>query len=214
MPFALKSNQTVLFIGDSITDCGRRGDHMPLGGGYVTQTRDLIAAKYPALNLNIINKGISGNTVRDLFNRWTDDCINLQPDWISIKIGINDIHRWLKNVPDASVSPEEFAELYDQILMRVRTETKAKIILVEPFYMSTDRKSDSGRSEVLKHLPSYIKTVHAMSKKYRTKIVYTHKAYQNLLKYIHADQICNEPVHPNTSGHLIIAYEWLKTMGW
>ena len=44
MPFALKSNQTVLFIGDSITDCGRRGDHMPLGGGYVTQTRDLIAA--------------------------------------------------------------------------------------------------------------------------------------------------------------------------
>lgn len=214
MPFALKSNQTVLFIGDSITDCGRRGQAAPLGEGYVRQIRDLIAVKYPSLDLNIINKGISGNTVRDLFNRWTDDCIRFQPDWLSIKIGINDIHRWLRKVEDQSVTPEEFAELYDQILARVTKETKAKIVLVEPFYMSHDAKSDSFRSLVLEHLPSYLKTVHAMSKKYKTKLVQTHKAYQTLLKHVDADQICGEPVHPNQSGHFVISYEWLKTMGW
>jgi lysophospholipase L1-like esterase len=214
MPFALKPKQTVLFIGDSITDCGRRAQSAPLGEGYVRQIRDLIAAKYPALDLNIINKGISGNTVRDLFNRWTDDCIRFQPDWLSIKIGINDIHRWLRKVEDQAVTPEEFAELYDQILARVKKETKAKIILVEPFYMSLDAKGDSFRSLVLENLPSYMKTVTAMSRKYKTKIVHTHKAYQNLLKYVDPDQICNEPVHPNQSGHFVIAYEWLKTMGW
>jgi lysophospholipase L1-like esterase len=214
MPFALKPKQTVLFIGDSITDCGRRAQEAPLGAGYVRQIRDLIAVKYPALDLNIINKGISGNTVRDLFNRWTDDCIRHQPDWLSIKIGINDIHRWLRKVEDQSVNPEEFAELYDQILKRARKETKAKIILVEPFYMSLDAKSDSFRSQVLEHLPSYLKTVNAMAKKYKTKIAHTHKAYQTLLKHVDPDQICGEPVHPNTSGHTVIAYEWLKTMGW
>lgn len=214
MPFALKPNQTVLFIGDSITDCGRRAHAAPLGEGYVRQIRDLIAVKYPAHNLNIINKGISGNTVRDLFNRWTDDCIQHQPDWISIKIGINDIHRWLRKVEDQAVTAEEFAELYDQILTRVRKETKAKLILVEPFYMSLDAKNDSFRSLVLEHLPTYIKTVTAMSRKYKTKIVHTQKAYQNILKHIDADQICGEPVHPNQSGHTVITYEWLKTMGW
>ncbi|HAI11449.1 MAG TPA: GDSL family lipase [Phycisphaerales bacterium] len=214
MPFAVKPNQTVLFIGDSITDCGRRDHAAPLGEGYVRQIRDLIAVKYPAHNLNIINKGISGNTVRDLFNRWTDDCIQHQPDWISIKIGINDIHRWLRKVEDQAVTAEEFADLYNQILTRVRKETKAKLVLVEPFYMSLDTKTDSFRSLVLEHLPSYMKTVTAMSRKYKTKIVHTHKAYQNILKHIDADQICGEPVHPNQSGHTVIAYEWLKTMGW
>lgn len=214
MPFAIKPKQTVLFIGDSITDCGRRAQAAPLGEGYVRQIRDLITAKYPALELNIINTGISGNTVRDLFNRWTDDCIRYQPDWLSIKIGINDIHRWLRKVEDQAVTAEEFADLYDKIMARVKKETKAKVILVEPFYMSQDAKGDSFRSLVLEHLPSYIKTVHAMSKKYNTKLVQTHKAYQNLLKHIDPDQICGEPVHPNPSGHTVIAYEWLKTMGW
>ncbi|MBI1336596.1 MAG: GDSL family lipase [Phycisphaera sp.] len=214
MPFALKPRQTVLFIGDSITDCGRRGPNAPLGNGYVLQVRDLIAAKYPSLKLNIINRGISGHTVRDLFHRWTDDCIAHQPDWLSIKIGINDIHRWLRGVADQSVTAEEFADLYDKILARVKKETKAQVVLVEPFYMSNDAGSDSFRSLVMKHLPSYLKTVHAMSKKYKTRLVRTHKAYQTLIKHVDPEQICGEPVHPNTSGHTVIAYEWLKTMGW
>ncbi len=214
MAFALKNGQTVLFIGDSITDCGRMASHAPLGNGYVLQIRDLIAAKYPSLKLNIINRGISGNTVRDLYHRWTDDCINHQPDWVSIKIGINDIHRWLRGIADQSVTAQQYAELYDKILARIRRETKARVVLVEPFYMSNDASSDSFRSLVLEHLPSYLRTVHAMSRKYKTRLVRTHKAFQHLIKHVNPEQLCGEPVHPNPSGHTIIAYEWLKTMGW
>jgi len=214
MPFVIKPNQTILFTGDSITDCGRREANAPLGNGYVRQIRDLIGAKYPSLEANIINTGISGNTVDDLFNRWTDDCIRHQPDWLSIKIGINDLHRWLRQTPGVLISADKFAELYDAILTRARKETKTKIILVEPFYMSQDFNSDSFRSTVLENLPSYLKVVSNMARKHKTKIVHTHKAYQGLLKHITADQICNEPVHPNSSGHTVIAYQWLKTMGW
>lgn len=214
MAITLKSGQTVLFIGDSITDCGRRGPEAPLGNGYVRQVRDLIAARYPALKLNLINRGISGNTVRDLYHRWTDDCIAHQPDWLSIKIGINDIHRWLRGVADQSVSPEEFADLYEKILDRTRRETKARLILVEPFYMSRDARSDSFRSQVLEHLPRYLHTVHALSRKYRARLVRTHAAFHSLLEHIDPDQVCGEPVHPNASGHTVIAHEWLRAMNW
>lgn len=214
MPFAIKPGQTLLFTGDSITDCGRRGANAPMGSGYASMVSDLITAKYPAHRLNVINTGIGGNTVRDLSNRWTDDVIRHQPDWLSIKIGINDLHRWLRNVPDTVVTPDEFADLYDKILARVKKETKANVILVDPFYISTDKSVDSFRSLVLKNLPLYIKTVEKMARKYKTRRVKTHEVYQQQLKYHLPDKFCPEPVHPNPTGHLVIAQAWLKEMGW
>lgn len=214
MSFALSPKQTLLFVGDSITDCGRMAEFAPLGNGYVRQVRDLIAAKYPKHRNKIINKGISGHTVRDLTNRWSDDVIKFQPDWISLKIGINDVHRWLQSDAERSVSPDEFADMYDALLKRTKKETDAKIVLVTPFYISCDSNKDSWRQTVLKNLPKYIKTVRAMSKKHKTRIVETHKQYQKMLKHMPADQLCPEPVHPNLNGHLAIAHCWLKTMGW
>lgn len=214
MPFAIKPGQTLLFTGDSITDCGRRAAEAPMGNGYASMVNNLIVAKYPAHRLNVINTGISGHTVRDLFNRWTDDVIRYQPDWLSIKIGINDIHRWLRQVPEASVTAEEFADLYDKILARVKKETKANVILVDPFYISTDTATDSFRAQVLKHLPEYIKTVEKMAKKYKTRRVKTHDIFKQLLKYYPSDKFCPEPVHPNAAGHLVISQAWLKEMGW
>jgi len=214
MPFAIKPGQTLLLTGDSITDCGRRSANAPMGNGYASMINDLIVARYPAHRLNVINTGISGNTTRDLISRWTDDVIRYQPDWLSIKIGINDIHRYLRSVPDASVSPEEFAEYYDTLLSRVKKETKASIILVDPFYISNDTAIDSFRTKVLKELPAYIKTVEKMAKKYKARRVKTHDIFQNLLKYYPADKFCPEPVHPNVAGHLVIANAWLKEMGW
>ena len=214
MPFAIRPGQTILFTGDSITDCGRRGQFAPLGDGYVRMTADLISARYPEHGCRVINTGIGGNTVRDLFNRWTDDVIRYQSDWLSIKIGINDCHRFLNKVPATAVSPEEFAELYDKILARATKETKAQVVLVDPFYLSTDAQSDSWRALVLKALPEYQKTVAAMAKKYKTRLVATHQMFQQQLKYNSADRFCPEPVHPNHSGHLLIALEWLRAVEW
>jgi len=215
MPFAIKPGQTVVFIGDSITDCGRRsGSSVPLGDGYVRMTSELIVAKYPAHKLKIINRGISGNTVRDLRDRWSDDVIALKPDWLSIKIGINDLHRWHNNVAGASVTPDEFADLYDDILSRAKKETKANIILVDPFYLSTDRHPGTPRAIIMEKMPLYIRTVHKMVKRYKTRHVRTHDVFQGILKHHSTESLCPEPVHPYASGHLVIAHEWLKTVGW
>jgi lysophospholipase L1-like esterase len=213
MAFALKPRQTIVFTGDSITDCGRRDSAAPLGNGYVKTICDLIVARYPAHQLRTINTGISGHTVRDLSNRWTDDVIRHRPDWLSIMIGINDVHRWLAKGPD-SVSAKQYAELYDGILKRIKKETKAQIILIDPFYLSNDTRSGQWRSTVLKSLAPYIRTVGAMAKKYKTRHVRLHDVFQRLLKTYPADQFCPEPVHPNPAGHTAMAEAWLKEMGW
>ena len=95
MATQIKNGQKVLFIGDSITDCGRRDSQRPLGNGYVKLFADLMIIQEPAKQITIVNKGISGDNVVGLRNRWTDDVLRNQPDWLSIKIGINDLHGYL-----------------------------------------------------------------------------------------------------------------------
>lgn len=205
MSVKIRNDESILFVGDSITDCGRREANRPLGGGYVKFFNDLMIAREPAKRMTIINKGISGNTVKDLQNRWYDDVLRHKPDWLSIKIGINDLHCYLASTPE-SVSPEEFRASYDDILSQTKERLpKSKILLIEPFYISNEKSKTSLRHDVLKLIPEYISVVRKMHQKYRTRIVKTHTVFSRLLKYYESDTFCPEPVHPNSTGHLVIA---------
>lgn len=94
----IQANSKLLMIGDSITDCGRArpiadAASYGLGDGYVNLLNAFFTANSPQSRLRIINMGTSGNTVRDLAARWQSDVIALNPDWLSIMIGINDVWR-------------------------------------------------------------------------------------------------------------------------
>src|SRR3954453_13824130 len=83
----------ILFQGDSITD-GNRGrsadpNHI-LGHGYAFIIAAKFGAAFAPLNLEFINRGVSGNTVLGLQKRWPADTIALKPDVLSVLIGIND----------------------------------------------------------------------------------------------------------------------------
>lgn len=205
MPLKIGDGDTILFIGDSITDCGRRGPGRPLGDGYVRLFSELAAIREPAKRIRVINKGIGGDRVTGLRSRWSDDVLRNRPDWLSIKIGINDLHSVLRNDPQA-VTPELFREAYDEILSRTRKALpRCRLLLIDPFYLSTDSAPTSFRHEVLALLPKYIAVVHQMSRKYRTRLVRTHDMFRRLLKFHEPDLFCAEPVHPNMTGHLAIA---------
>ncbi|OGS21042.1 MAG: hypothetical protein A2252_03880 [Elusimicrobia bacterium RIFOXYA2_FULL_39_19] len=206
----IKSGQSVLFIGDSITDCGRRQYDGCLGDGYVDLFTKLVAAEYPERKIKYINKGISGNTIVDLEERWTDDVLSNKFDFLSIKIGINDLHRFL-NEREEAVPPELFEKTYDQLLERTRKTFKGPIVLIQPFYLSKE-SSETLRKKVLQLLPKYLKVVEKMAKKYKTRLVKTHEMFQKHLKYRNVDVFCNEPVHPNPFGHLLIAKELLNVL--
>lgn len=208
--FSVRDGQKFLFIGDSITDCGRRSAERPYGNGYVSLFIELQRAMYPQVDVKYVNKGIGGNTVLDLKNRWEDDVIREQPDWLSIKIGINDLHRHLSAAPE--LGPADFRRNYDLILDAARSRTKAKLLLIDPFYISTDRTGLGQRAQVLKLIPEYLAVVHDMAKKYKTRLVRTHDMFQEQLKYVEPDFFCPEPVHPLRSGHLCMALEVMKAM--
>src|SRR5687767_12058874 len=88
-----EQGQRIVFIGDSITDCGRRDAFAPDGNGYFSLVRAFVTARYPDLGLTWENRGIGGDTTRHLVARWEQDVVALKPDWLSVKIGINDVWR-------------------------------------------------------------------------------------------------------------------------
>ena len=207
MSTKLKSGEKILFIGDSITDCGRRNNGGTLGDGYVRWFDVLLTLREPEKKITVINKGIGGDKVTGLQQRWEDDVLRHKPNWLSIKIGINDLHTFLGNPDDVnSVKPETFERTYDAILARTRHALpRCRSLLIDPFYLSIESTPNLWRKRVLDLLPRYIGTVHKMSRKYDTRLVQTHALYQRLLKYRDSDTFCGEPVHPNPVGHLAIA---------
>lgn len=205
MATRLKKGETILFVGDSITDCGRRGNAAPLGEGYVKFFYNFMILREPEKTIRIINKGIGGDRVTGLQARWTDDVLRHSPDWLSVKIGINDLHSFLNNASDG-VSPERYEAAYNDILDRTRQRLPGcRIMLIDPFYISVENSPNSWRKKVLDLLPEYIAIVHKMSRKYKTRLVRTHEIFQHLLKFHEADIFCPEPVHPYPIGHLAIA---------
>jgi len=208
-----KDGQKVVFIGDSITDCGRRLESAPYGNGYVKLAIDLITAKYPQNNITFINEGIGGNTVEDLRNRWHDDLLAHKPDWVSIKIGINDLHQHLAGTIRA-VPPEKYEKLYRECIENLLKEKQTNLILIDPFYISTDVSSGSLRSRVLELLPEYLKIVEKLAGEFNAIHVRTHDKFQEQLSCKQADYFCPEPVHPYLNGHMVIAYALLEAIGW
>jgi len=211
MPTKLKSGETLLFIGDSITDCGRREpQHQPLGCGYVQMVTDMLTIREPQKKITVINRGIGGDNVNDLRNRWHDDVFEIKPDWLSVKIGINDLNQTLNN---ADLPAEKFEEVYDSLLAQtVKRFPKCQLLLIDPFFMSRDRVKNSYRARVLRTIPGYIDVVHRLSRKYKTRLVKTHDLFQEQLKHHKLERFSTEPVHPNSAGHLLIAEAIYKAL--
>lgn len=209
----IEPGQTVVFAGDSITDCGRREAAKPFGDGYVKMVIDLVQARYPEHGLRFVNAGISGNTVLDLRGRWDDDVLWHKPDWVSVKIGINDLHRRFWPDPAAHVSPETFESAYRHILERTR-DAGAKLLLVDPFYISTAEDADEARAIVLQALKDYIAVVDGLGAEFGALRVKTHDLFQEQLRHRPADELCPEPVHPYAAGHAVIAHGVLQALGW
>lgn len=129
----------ILFQGDSITDAGRdRRDIHNLGGGYPFYAANLIKEAYPGTDFEFVNLGISGDRAESLLARWEQDAVAVQPDVISILIGINDTwHR----AGDRNWMPHDYFEgCYRKILTDIKEKTKAKIIILEQFLLYVEDK--------------------------------------------------------------------------
>ncbi len=210
----IQDGQTLLFQGDSLTDAGRRDTHYPYGWGYARMVIDLVTARYPDRRIDWLNRGISGHTTDDLLVRWHDDCLALTPDWVSLLIGINDLCRWFNPDHENHVPPGRYRDNYRRLLVRTRDETGAGLVLMDPYFISTDTDPEGRRGTVLGMLPDYIAVVREMADEFDAIHVPLHDVFQEQLRHRSADWFCPEPVHPNVAGHMVIAHAWLAAVGW
>ncbi|KKI89400.1 hydrolase [Bacillus sp. SA1-12] len=197
----------ILLIGDSITDCGRREDHEGLGNGYVRLIHDYLLTTYPAANFQIVNTGIGGNRVTDLAARWQTDVIAHQPDYVSISIGINDVWRQLDRPEIEQVLPEKFNNVYKELLTKVKEETNAQILLMEPTIIDEDLNSTGN-----KLLRDYVEIVHQLAKQFGSTIIPTHQAFLEYLQSGNTSKLTTDGVHMNSAGNMLMATTWLRAV--
>lgn len=203
--------KTILLQGDSITDSDRpRDNDVTAGYGYATMVMGEIGAEYPG-EYTIYNRGISGNRIIDLYARIRKDIINLNPDVMSILIGVNDVWHEFAFGGNNGVDPEKFYKFYSMLIEEVKEALPdIKIMILEPFtlpgtgnmeYYSEFRLEVEKRAEKAK----------AIAEKFSLPFVELQKYFDELAKTTPADMWLRDGVHPTAAGHGIIKREWIRT---
>jgi len=193
----LAANETILFIGDSITDAGRSEVGVDrLGRGYVFFAGNLLLARFPHLNLNILNKGVSGDTTRSLKWRWERDCLQHRPDILSVMIGINDL--WYchndTGVTAKGVAPAEYEDNCRYMLEAAQAQCDSRIVLMEPF-MFCDDAGDAMFGE----LRYYINIVHRLAAEFDAVLVPLQQKIDEQITRIRPARWADDMVHPFTA---------------
>ena len=197
----------ILFQGDSITD-GNRGrsadpNHI-LGHGYAF----IIAAKYgaafAALDLDFMNRGVSGNTVRELQKRWEKDTLELKPDVLSILIGVND--------QGHGVPLDEYERTYDELITQARTANpKLKLVLCEPFTLPVGKRKE-GYEDWRAGIQARQDVVARLAAKHDAALVHFQAVFDAACKVAPAEHWIWDGVHPTYSGHQLMADEWERAV--
>ncbi len=207
----IQPHARLLFIGDSITDCGRTRSlggmrrSPDLGDGYVSLVDAALAAAYPDYAIHTINKGISGNTIRDLDIRWKTDVLDLNPDWLVIMIGINDV--WLQFDsswgPNHPISPAEYSSTLDHLIRQNRHLLRG-LILMTPYYLQTNQ-GDPMRTMMAK----FASIVEDAAVQHHALFVNTQAAFDHTLQWLPAEHLAGDRVHVNLTGHMVLARAFL-----
>jgi lysophospholipase L1-like esterase len=206
----LKPNQTIVFIGDSITDAERMSAaYKPFGAGYVHFTANALLAKYPQLNLNIINSGVSGNTIHDLKARWQRGCISHKPDILSILIGVNDVWRRIaENDLSGTADLDEYDSMYRQLISQTKKECNSRIVIIEPFMFCDDLNNP-----VFVELRRFVEKVRLIAADFDSVLVPLQKSIDEQIRQVPPQNWSLDMVHPEVWAHAWISQRWLEATG-
>lgn len=207
MSLPFKESDLILFIGDSITDC-RRDKQIAdtLGMGYVGMIAGHMGLRYPELNLRFLNRGINGNRTCDLIARWDEDCIDLQPDWVSILVGVN--NTWRRYDSNDSTPDDRFEAECRILLGRVKNETTAGIILCSPFLLHTDESVVRMRED----LDPKIEILKTLAGEFDAVWIDFDAAFVAAQQRHIPSYWAEDGVHPSIAGHALMAETWLGVM--
>jgi lysophospholipase L1-like esterase len=209
-----EKRNTVLFQGDSITDAGREKEkELPnnsrsFGSGYAFLAASALMNDLAELNLTLYNRGISGNKVFQLADRWQKDCLGLKPDVLSILIGVNDY--WHKRNGNYDGTVEDYENDYRALLQRTKKELPGvKLVICQPFYVLNTSAVDETW---VKPMKEYQKSAKKIAKEFDAIWVPFQEVFDEAVKYAPGTYWAGDGVHPSMAGAQLMAEAWLRAV--
>lgn len=203
-------NTVFLFQGDSVTDCSRkRYRKKSLGNGYPKIFKEIYDMLFPNNKVTFVNRGVSGDRTQDLLRRYDKDFVGVQPDIISIMIGINNTWRnFSSNEPYCSA--EKFGKEYEQLLTQIKRDIpNAKILIIEQFALTAHPERSSWQEDLdAKRLET-----RRIAEKYADFFIPMYDIMTDLSKTnFDLYELSLDGVHPAPLGHSVIAAEIFKAL--
>lgn len=212
----------ILFIGDSITDGGwGNADSKPsanrnhydmnhiYGHGYAQMCAAQMQARKPQAGYHFYNRGKGGDNLKGVSSRWEDDVLAVQPDLVSLLIGINDVGQ-------NTVETFDFAGWEGMLrsVIEKTLATGADMVLCTPFIAkrgATGRRENyEAKHEVVLQLAQIVRRV---AKEYNLNCV----DFAPLIdKLVDSDRSGDrnywmwDGIHPTQAAHLKMSELWLK----
>lgn len=215
----IPANATILFQGDSITDCNRERsfeDKMPpanepraLGHGYAGRAAAKLLARYPRENYRIFNRGISGNRVTYLWNQWETGFQVICPDVVSILIGVNDTwHGVAKGTPENGTDLETYDRVYRRLLDKLKeTFPGVKLVLCEPFTLQYGAVTELNFHPDIDHRRELVRKI---AEEYADVWVPFQALFDQLVSEAPPATWAHDGVHPSMAAHERMAEFWLE----
>jgi lysophospholipase L1-like esterase len=203
---------TFLFQGDSITD-GNRGrnadpNHI-MGHGYAYSVASCIGADFCKDNHHFINKGISGNTITDLEKRWQNEALDLNPDVISILIGINDVASEMDKKPTA-LNALEFENKYRKLITdSIQANPTIILVLCMPFVAPVGKRNANFEDWNQATFEKAV-IIQKLTKEFNTVLVNFPQVLEKATKKAPAEYWIWDGIHPTVPFHSLMAREWIK----
>lgn len=202
-------NSTWVMVGDSITACHRDlMNHSDLGKGYVSFIDGLITACYPSHQIRILNRGIPGDTVREMKSRWQEDVLKSQPDWLSICIGYNDV--WQQFDSHYKGHPHVTLDEYEQTLSELLTTVKPNLkglVLMTPYIILP-------QSEPIRAMmDTFGEAVQRLAQRHQTIFVDTQSIFDKAVQHVLVEDLTWDGAHLTIPGHMILARSVLQSVG-
>jgi len=220
--------KTILFQGDSITDCGRVRSNdkniiekcrnkvlkkTPLGTGYPALVSAELSSAYPG-EYEFYNRGVSGDRVPDIYARIVRDIIKIRPDYMSILVGVNDV--WHGFDFNNGTGIERYKKVYNLLIEEIKQELPdIKIMILEPFVLegsATENRKDQPqryknfRGGVLQ----MAEIAKGVAEKHNLKFVPLQTVLDEAATKYTPTELLSDGVHPTAKGHGLIKKEWLK----
>jgi acyl-CoA thioesterase I len=209
MTSPIRADDLILFQGDSITDAGRCGTGDGLGNGYVCMVRAMFTATHPDLRVRIANRGVGGDRTTELLARWRADCLEVRPQVLSIKIGVNDVWRlrgeWngQKYVPLA-----DYRANYETLIAQAKEAGVRVLALVSPTTIA-----EENDSELARQLDERTACVRELAAAHGAVYVPAREAILRALKDQPGVRWTTDGCHPTQAGHALIAATWMRALG-